>query len=454
MRLAVCSSKGGVSRRRWRPTSPSPSPPPDASWPSTSTPRTAWVVRSASSSRKPATVSRHSSTIRSPRSGPICLDVAPGVDLLPAHQSLESVAATLAAGGGLTTSIRRALRPLWDDYDHVVLDTRGDLGGLTLAAVCAADSVLTLFTSDPGSALGAARRRRLRRTAAGVREHVRGLPRGRLRRLGSARTSPHARFSGALDASGLHILRTRVPMSRRVPSSTLAKRPVAADRPGQPGRHGVRRPRRGTPRRHSWRSLRMTSRPHASTLREDLLADLRQAAPPAVPAPPRPAVPRSRGPRTPRRSTSGSPGGRGRRCVWAPSPPRRASSSLRGPFGCGSASPRALISRVGCCPPSMPVTLRPRATTRVGADRLAASPGWPPVRAPFLGAGPCTVSERLQVDHVHPHSPGRDRCRQRAGPLRMRPRHAVHTSSPTVHLRTLRIRPTTEGRRRGQAPAR
>ena len=89
--------------------------------------------------------------------GMIRFDVAPGLDLLPAHPSLESAAIQLATTGGLTTSVRRVLKPLLADYDHVVLDTRGDLSGLTLAAVAAVDSVLTLFTSDPGSALGAAR---------------------------------------------------------------------------------------------------------------------------------------------------------------------------------------------------------------------------------------------------------------------------------------------------------
>ena len=49
------------------------------------------------------------------------------------------------------------LRPLLADYDHVVIDTHGDLGNLTLSAICAADAVLTVFTGDPGSALGAAR---------------------------------------------------------------------------------------------------------------------------------------------------------------------------------------------------------------------------------------------------------------------------------------------------------
>ena len=84
-------------------------------------------------------------------------DVAPGVDVLPAHPSLEAVGVSLAQQGGLITSIARALRPVQSTYDHIVFDTHGDTGNLTLAAIAAADSVLAVFTSDPGSAVGAAR---------------------------------------------------------------------------------------------------------------------------------------------------------------------------------------------------------------------------------------------------------------------------------------------------------
>ncbi len=84
-------------------------------------------------------------------------DAAPGVDVLPAHPSLERVGVQLAQEGGLASSLRRALRPVAADYDHMVIDTHGDMGNLTLAAVAAAEAVLTVFTSDPGSALGAVR---------------------------------------------------------------------------------------------------------------------------------------------------------------------------------------------------------------------------------------------------------------------------------------------------------
>ena len=157
-------------------------------------------------------------------------DVAPGLDLLPAHPAMEQVAAQLALQGGLTGSLRRALRPLLADYDHVVIDTHGDLGHLTLAAVCAADAVLTVFTSDPGSALGAVR------VAAFLEQH-RAYENTQAALVGVAcsawdRDGKAAReVAAALDGTDLPVLPTRVPVSRRVPSATLAKRPVVLTAP-------------------------------------------------------------------------------------------------------------------------------------------------------------------------------------------------------------------------------
>jgi chromosome partitioning protein len=157
-------------------------------------------------------------------------DVVPGLDLLPAHPSLERVGVALAAQGGLTTSIRRTLRPLLADYDHVVLDTHGDLGNLTLAAVCAADAVLTVFTSDPGSALGAAR------VAAFLAQHrdyenTSADLVGVVCALWDKEGKAAREVLGALEGTDLPLLATRIPMSRRVPSATLAKRPVVLTAP-------------------------------------------------------------------------------------------------------------------------------------------------------------------------------------------------------------------------------
>jgi chromosome partitioning protein len=157
-------------------------------------------------------------------------EVAPGLDLLPAHPSLDAVGVALAAQGGLVSGVRRVLRPLVSGYDHVVIDTHGDLGNLTLSAVAAADSVLTVFTSDPGSALGAAR------VAAFLEQHRRfentsavlvGVACSLWDRQGRAARE----VAEALEGTELPVLETRIPLSRRVPSSTLEKRPVVLSAP-------------------------------------------------------------------------------------------------------------------------------------------------------------------------------------------------------------------------------
>ena len=157
-------------------------------------------------------------------------EVAPGVDVLPAHPSLEAVGVALASQGGLLSAVRRVLRPVLADYDHVVLDTHGDLGNLTLSAVAAADSVLTVFTSDPGSALGAVR------VAAFLEQHRRfentsAVLVGVACSLWDKRGRAAREVAQALEGTDLPVLETRIPLSRRVPSSTLEKRPVVLSAP-------------------------------------------------------------------------------------------------------------------------------------------------------------------------------------------------------------------------------
>ncbi len=157
-------------------------------------------------------------------------EVAPGLDLLPSHPTLEAVGVALASQGGLVSSVRRVLRPLLAEYDHVVLDTHGDLGNLTLAAICAADAVLTVFTSDPGSALGAAR------VSAFLQQH-RAFENTTAELIGVAcslwdKQGRAAReVVGAMEGTDFPLLGSRIPMSRRVPSAALAKRPVVLTHP-------------------------------------------------------------------------------------------------------------------------------------------------------------------------------------------------------------------------------
>jgi chromosome partitioning protein len=160
-------------------------------------------------------------------------DVADGVDLLPSHPALDGVGQQLAQQGGLVSSLRRSLRPVQDGYDFIVIDTHGDLGNLTLAAVAAADAVLAVFTADPGSALGVVR------VASFVEQHRR-FENTSARFLGAAcvnwdKDSAAAREVGAaLVGTELPIFDTRVPSSRRVASSTLAQRPVVLRAPSSP----------------------------------------------------------------------------------------------------------------------------------------------------------------------------------------------------------------------------
>jgi chromosome partitioning protein len=234
MRLAVCSSKGGVGKtaiaanlatvlaERGRTLAV------DAD-PQESLGRAFGVVAGADDSLAAVLDPERDLPVRAA----IRSDVLPGLDVLPAHTSLEQVGTALAQQGGLIGSLRRALRPAMPSYDYVVIDTHGDTGNMTLAAIAASTALVTVFTSDPGSALGAVR------MSAFLNTHRR-FENTESELLGAVcanwdSTGAAARdVAAALGGTDLDIFDNRIPFSRRVPSSVLAKRPVVASHPNSP----------------------------------------------------------------------------------------------------------------------------------------------------------------------------------------------------------------------------
>jgi chromosome partitioning protein len=75
------------------------------------------------------------------RKAMVC-DVAPGVDVIPAHRRLSDIEITLVRAVRRETFLRRALRSETGDHDFVLIDCPPNLGLLTVNALAAADEAL------------------------------------------------------------------------------------------------------------------------------------------------------------------------------------------------------------------------------------------------------------------------------------------------------------------------
>ncbi|WP_237059809.1 ParA family protein [Microbulbifer sediminum] len=65
-----------------------------------------------------------------------------GFDLLPANGDLSAAEVELLDMDGRESRLRRALRPIAEDYDYIVVDCPPSLNMLTVNALCAANGVL------------------------------------------------------------------------------------------------------------------------------------------------------------------------------------------------------------------------------------------------------------------------------------------------------------------------
>ena len=65
-----------------------------------------------------------------------------GVDFIPSSMVLSAVDSKLRLEMGAEGMLSRALEPLRDSYDYIILDTCPSLGALTINALAAADEVI------------------------------------------------------------------------------------------------------------------------------------------------------------------------------------------------------------------------------------------------------------------------------------------------------------------------
>jgi chromosome partitioning protein len=91
------------------------------------------------------------------------------VDLAPAGIELAGAELALSATFGREKALERALAPVKDRYDYVLLDTPPSLGLLTINAMVAADGVIVPVQCEYLSLRGLAQ---LRETLSQVREHL------------------------------------------------------------------------------------------------------------------------------------------------------------------------------------------------------------------------------------------------------------------------------------------
>jgi chromosome partitioning protein len=91
------------------------------------------------------------------------------IDIAPAGIELAGAELALSSMIGRERALERALRPIRDIYDYILLDTPPSLGLLTVNAMVAADGVLVPVQCEYLSLRGLAQ---LRETLAQVREHL------------------------------------------------------------------------------------------------------------------------------------------------------------------------------------------------------------------------------------------------------------------------------------------
>lgn len=163
-----------------------------------------------------------------------------GLDLLPANIDLSAAEVQLVGEVARESVLARALRPLTDDYDVVLIDCQPSLGLLTVNALTAAHGVLIPLECEFFALRGVAL---LVDTIDKVRDRLN--PRlevdGILATMYDSRTL-HSRevVARVHEAFGDKLLHTVIGRTVKFPDASVAAEPITTYAPGHPGARAYR----------------------------------------------------------------------------------------------------------------------------------------------------------------------------------------------------------------------
>jgi chromosome partitioning protein len=150
----------------------------------------------------------------------------PGMDLLPSNIDLSAAEVQLVSEVARESALARALKPLLNDYDYVIIDCQPSLGLLTVNALTAAHSVIVPLECEFFALRGVAL---LTETIEKVCERLNPELRldGILATMYDSRTV-HSRevLARVVEAFGDHVFHTVIGRTVRFPETTVAGEPI------------------------------------------------------------------------------------------------------------------------------------------------------------------------------------------------------------------------------------
>jgi chromosome partitioning protein len=164
----------------------------------------------------------------------------PGMDLLPANIDLSAAEVALVNEVAREQVLARAIAPVLDRYDIVLIDCQPSLGLLTVNALAAADGVIVPMSCEYFALRGMAL---LVETIGKVQDRIN--PRlavdGILATMYNARTLHHREaLSRVVEAFGDDVFRTVITPTIKFPDATVARVPITEYAPSSPGAESYR----------------------------------------------------------------------------------------------------------------------------------------------------------------------------------------------------------------------